>query len=280
MVTYNPSQPLDPSDGGNLVGHSQTVIFGPGTSLPRQFVYYHFPDESAYNISPPGHGNTLALKGAAVNLTEPAWVPGDDTQQTAPFTFVPRRQDHVLFTAESTVQFAPNSEGEEAGMSVFLNRAQHFDFGVVGLNNGRGKLRRYVRLLTVTLNSTNAGAEDPVSKPGMVMLPSTFPANTPIRLRVKAESSSTYSFSFGIMGDAHISSSGSGNTTEWTTVGFGDATQVSGGFTGVSGCSLRKAFTSLNERPWLECMRLEMANHLQAKLILAISSILLKRKGT
>jgi len=216
--------PLTPPDGGNIVGQPQKATFNPGSTIPRQFVYYHYPDESNYAVSPAGHPNTLALKGAAANLTQPAYDAQNPEAQSLT-TFIARRQDHVLFTAESTIEFTPKASGEEAGMSVFLNRAQHFDFGVVGLANGTtGGVKRFIRLLTITANSTNAGATDPISKPGILPLPDT---STPLRLRVQASTRSTFTFSYQA-----LATRGSSTEVGWVTVGSGDATQVSGGFTG------------------------------------------------
>jgi len=110
-------------------------------------------------------------------------------------------------------------------MSVFLNRAQHFDFGVVGLSNGTSDgVKRFIRLLTITASSTDAGATDPISKPGILPLPDT---TTSLRLRVQASTRSTFTFSYQALGKEGVAA----NAT-WVTVGSGDATQISGGFTG------------------------------------------------
>jgi len=219
------SPPISPSDGGNIVGQPQKVSFSPGTAIPRQFVYYHFPEPSDYVVSPPDHLNTLALRGQAVNLTQPAFDPANPAFQSSPVTYVARRQDHVLFSAESTIVFSPELDGEEAGMSVFLNRAQHFDFGVAGLSNSTtGSVQRFIRLLAVNPNSSNAGSTDPISKPGVLPLPQT---SAPIRLRIEASTRSTYTFSYNLLDNA-----GRDVEDPWTLVGSGDATEVSGGFTG------------------------------------------------
>jgi len=174
-------------------------------------------------ISPTGHTNTLSLRGSAANLTQPTYS-ADDPEAQSDVTFVGRRQDHVLFAAEATIDFTPQTNGEEAGLSIFLTRAQHFDFGVVGLSNGSSVVERYIRLLTVTSRSTNAGATDPISKPGILLLPD---STTPLRLRVEAISRSNFTFSYQSIGTG----TDSGNAT-WVIVGSGDATEVSGGFTG------------------------------------------------
>jgi len=219
----SPAPPFSPPDGGNLVGQPQKLTFSPGSTLPHQFVYYHYPNGSQYAISPDGHPNTLALRGCSANLTQPdfsAEVP--ETQSIV--AFVGRRQDHVLFTAESTIEFIPETDGEEAGMSVFLTRAKYFAFGVVGLSNGTSKVDRYIRILTVTARSSNGGATDPVSKPGIFPLPDT---STTLRLRVEAISNSNFTFSYGSLENGTDPSD-----VTWVTVGSGDATEVSGGFTG------------------------------------------------
>lgn len=171
------------------------------------------------------------MKGEVANLTLPPFG-ANGSAQAAPITFVARRQDHVLFSAESTIEFDPKVEGEEGGMSVFLNRAQHFDFGIVGLTNKEAKnsIQKFIRLLTITPFSSNSGASDIYSKPGILSLPDTAAL---IRLRVEATSRSDFTFSFRVLDERKPANS------TWTTVGFGNATEVSGGFTGVRVLGLR-----------------------------------------
>lgn len=114
-------------------------------------------------------------------------------------------------------------------MSVYLNQLQHFDLGVVTLSpqsaiqaGYSGALSdgttRYARLRTITANSTNGGAIDPFSKPAILSLgPEVL--NT-VSLQIEAVNRTTYAFRY---------ESGS----EWKTVGWGNSSQVSGGFTGM-----------------------------------------------
>lgn len=106
--------------------------------------------------------------------------------------------------------------GEEAGITVFLNPALHFDLGVVSLEQGT----RHIRLRTFTVNST-IGDSDPISAPGMFQLPN---LKDKLSLRVQAVNASIYEFSYATFGH------GGG----WNTIGYGAARQISGGFTGVS----------------------------------------------
>lgn len=62
---------------------------------------------------------------------------------------------------------------QDAGVTVFLQQQQHFDFGfVVAAENGvlnatGGDAGIYVRLRTTTTSSTNGDTQDPLSQFGM-----------------------------------------------------------------------------------------------------------------
>ncbi|TFK50995.1 hypothetical protein OE88DRAFT_1660173 [Heliocybe sulcata] len=205
-----PRPPLQTPDGGTLVGHSQTITFSTNTSLPRQLIYFRLPDPSRYVVAPPSHPTSLCLLGVSANLTGPDGISGTST-------FIGRRQEHVEFTADVDLSFSPQQVGEEAGVTVFLQQLQHFDLGVVALNSTE---ERYVRLKTTTANSTDGDMKDPLSRPGLVKLPESVGDN--LRLRVQAVNASTYVFSYAEQG----------NGKPWNVVGYGDASEVSGGFVG------------------------------------------------
>lgn len=209
-----------------LVGHSQHISFptrtnAPLSSLPRQLVYYRHPDFSRFTVSPKGHPGTLQIMGSAENIT------GNGAIGTS--TFISRRQDAVEFTAEASLDFAPNLknsavENEEAGMTLFIQRLQHFDLGVVVKRNPTTKaLQKFIQLRTITANSSADGLSDAFSQPGSALLPDNV---TSLRLRVQAVNASTYAFSYAETRNGKVV----GN--HWETVGFGAAREVSGGFTG------------------------------------------------
>ncbi|GJE90826.1 glycoside hydrolase family 43 protein [Phanerochaete sordida] len=205
-----------------LVGHSQHVIFpsGPKASLadiPRQLVYYRLPDFSKFSVSPPGHPNSLRIMGSAESITGSGGI--------GTSTFIARRQDAVEFTAEATLEFAPDLADsavaqEEAGLTLFIQRTQHFDIGVVALPSASGQLSNFVRLRTFSANSSADGMSDAYSQPGILPLAG---GVKKLRLRVQAVNASTYAFSY---------LDSSAKSAQWTTVGHGVAREVSGGFTG------------------------------------------------
>ncbi|KAF8590711.1 glycoside hydrolase family 43 protein [Ramaria rubella] len=208
---------------GTWEGTSESLTFSPGSSLPNHFVYNRFPDPNAYTISPPNHPHTLRLSPSVLNLT------GLDGRSAAtPQTFVGRRQEHVQFTLEATLDFDPKQDEEEAGLTVFLNQAQHFDLGIVALSpqaavqagykgtpNSTG-LSQYIRMRDISANSTNAGADDTISRPGIAPLQENV---SKVRLQVEAVNNTWYAFRYNA-------------ESEWTTVGWGVSSEVSGGFTG------------------------------------------------
>ena len=79
---------------------------------------------------------------------------------------------------------------------------------------------RYIRLRTITVNSTNSGATDPLSGPAIVALPEEH-ASGPLKLQLEAVNYTTYEFRYAPSG-----------SDSWTTVGWGNSSQVSGGFVG------------------------------------------------
>ncbi|KAI5123809.1 hypothetical protein M0805_009104 [Coniferiporia weirii] len=203
-----------------LVGHTQTIDFLPGVPLPRQLVYYRYPDFSRFEVSPPGHEGTLSILGSAANIT------GSGGAGTS--TFIARRQDALEFTATATLAFAPDLqnadvEDEEAGLTLFIQRVQHFDLGVVALSDAgpgseNGTLKKYVRLRTIDANATADGMHDAYSQPGIVQLAD---GTDTIELKVQALNATTYAFSYATKSGG-----------PWTVVGYGAAREVSGGFTG------------------------------------------------
>lgn len=106
-----------------LVDHSQHITFPAGpnaplSSLPRQLIYYRLPDLSRFTVAPPGHPHTLRILGSAENITGNGFI--------GTSSFITRRQDSLEFTAEVTLEFAPDLshlsvEEEEAGMTLFID---------------------------------------------------------------------------------------------------------------------------------------------------------------
>ncbi|KAI0092356.1 arabinofuranosidase [Irpex rosettiformis] len=215
----------DVSGSGYWVGSDDHLNFAPHTSLPSHYVHNRWPDPSAYVISSKERPNTLRLTPSFYNLT------GPDARTGTPQTFIGRRQEHIEFTYEVNLDFTSDTDGAEAGITVFLNQGQHFDLGIVSLTDtsakaagytGTGKggsgVTQYIRLRAITANSTNEGSVDPISRTGIVALPRD--ARNFVKLSVKGVNHTTYEFKYSTQGSA------------WITIGYGDSSQVSGGFVG------------------------------------------------
>ncbi|EIN10122.1 hypothetical protein PUNSTDRAFT_101826 [Punctularia strigosozonata HHB-11173 SS5] len=211
-----PLPPAKAVNGGVFVGQDQSIDLTRTTALPRQLVYLRYPDMSKFVLSKEG----LCLYGSSANLTGPDGISGTST-------FVGRRQEHVEFMAEADLDLDASQWDidQEAGVTVFLQQLQHFDLGVVRLDanststNGlSAEPGFYVRLKAQTLLVTNDGMSDPLSSPGMQRLPH---SQSSLTLRIQAVNETKYEFSYATR------SSG-----EFKTIGFGDASEVSGGFTG------------------------------------------------
>lgn len=194
---------------------NEHLTFGPATKIPTHFVYNRFPDPSAFSISSKGHPNTLRLTPSVLNLTGL-----DGRRAETPQTFIGRRQEHVEFTLQATLDFDPGRDEEEAGITVFLNQAQHFDLGVVALSPQKAvqagysaagvlapdTLSRYIRLRAQDTTNIESIADHDSRK---------------IHLQIEAVNNTWYAFRYMTPSQTH-----------WTTLGWGISSHVSGGFTG------------------------------------------------
>ncbi|GJJ12973.1 hypothetical protein Clacol_007220 [Clathrus columnatus] len=225
--------PLLPTDlqisaSGPWIGGSEVLTFEPGSSIPKHFVHNRMPDPSAYIISPEGHPNSIGLVPSELNLTAL-----DGRSAATPQTFVGRRQEHVEFVTEVTLDFNPKQDQEEAGVTVFLNQGQHFDLGIVALtpdsaaaagfrqvatSTNANELSRYIRLRTISANSTTFGSIDTISQPNILSFPSYEEAPN-VQLQIDAVNNTWYAFRYK-------------TNEDWQTVGWGISSEVSGGFVG------------------------------------------------
>jgi xylan 1,4-beta-xylosidase len=97
-------------------------------------------------------------------------------------TFVGRRQEHINFTATTAMELNDARKGDEAGLTVFMTNAAHYD---LVLKQGEGKKRVLVlRYHMGVLNHTEREIEVP---------------NVPIHLQVSG-SSDYYSFAYSLDG--------------------------------------------------------------------------------
>lgn len=173
---------------------SVTYDFTKIDRMPYNWVYLRNPDMSNYRLSPDG----LALKGTAVDLNN-----------IGSPTYVAVRQQDIDFTASAVVSLDASAGNAEAGISVYMDVASHYDFFL----DDRGDGSQCV-VLRYQLNSIS----------GERKLPLNVKSGTPVSLTVKG-TADRYDFSCEIDGMTH--SLGQLDTRYLST-------ETAGGFTGVT----------------------------------------------
>ncbi|SMY20151.1 unnamed protein product [Zymoseptoria tritici ST99CH_1A5] len=174
-------------------------------SLPLHFMHFRFPPKDMYSIS----GGSLTVNPSFFNLT------GDQTFEPSDrLAYVGRRQTDTYFTYYVDMDFCPETEGEEAGVTVFANQWQHTDLGLVLLD---GALRARLR-------TTAFGSNDSLSKEIVVGVPEHL-VGQPVRLQIQAAVDTEFELSMGA----------AGGNSELVVIGTASGAVTSGGsaqFTG------------------------------------------------
>ncbi|WP_342565571.1 glycoside hydrolase family 43 protein [Paenibacillus sp. FSL R7-0345] len=164
-----------------------------GGALGLQWNFFKNPPEQSYSLS--DRKSCLTLYGTEYTL--------DDSQQLA---FVGRRQQDFDCAVSALLLFDPVNDGEEAGLTVYMNERAHYEIGVRKVNGRRTLfLRRRIGSLWKVEGETELEASEVV-------------------LSIRADSLQ-YVFSYSLAGQ------------EAVRLGSGEcsyvATEVAGGFTGV-----------------------------------------------
>ncbi|PLB55779.1 xylosidase : arabinofuranosidase [Aspergillus steynii IBT 23096] len=183
--------PLPRADRGGLEGKGRGVFAGspdrvdfrPGESLPAHFLYWRFPKDGMFSVSPRGHPNTLRVNPSFHNLTG-----GEDWKASDGISLVMRRQTDTLFTYGVDVEFAPKVDDEEAGVTLFLTQDQHVDLGIVLLRT-EGKTS-----LSFRFRATGKGNFKGTLETEVVPVPREWKHES-IRLEIQAVSDTKYTFS-------------------------------------------------------------------------------------
>ncbi|KAL4956763.1 glycosyl hydrolase [Aspergillus filifer] len=209
-----------PGDGA-FVNAPDQIDFAPRTSIPRHFLFWRFPKEDAFAVSPPERPWSLRLLPSRHNITGRG-ITGETSEETA-ITLIMRIQSHTYFTYSVDVSFAPAEEGEETGVTIFLTQTQHIDLGIVLLPSS-GKLAPHLRFQTTLFDDLDQPATQNVTTPETVVqaLPS---RSTEIkaRLRIQAVNDTHYvmsaslpdfeDFEFSREAEAVLVSGGTGRFT-------------------------------------------------------------------
>jgi xylan 1,4-beta-xylosidase len=119
-----------------------------GTSLDLSWNFLRNPGEESCSLTDrPGF---LTLYGSSISL--------NDLDSLA---FVGRRQQHFDCNVSTFLEFSPNHEGEEAGLTVFMNERFHYEIAL-GIRDGVKKVfvRRRIGSLWKVESEQEYGQED------------------------------------------------------------------------------------------------------------------------
>ncbi|OQV04994.1 hypothetical protein CLAIMM_09798 [Cladophialophora immunda] len=225
------------SGEGPFADAADRLTFPPGSSMPIHLLHWRIPINSSYTISPPGRPNTLQLSPSKLNLT------GYDGNYAGPEgqTFVGRRQTDTLFTFSVNMEFSPESEGDEAGITVFLTQNHHIDLGIVLLTNSSSSsspppLAPYFRFSATSYLAVPPPLLVPVhsSFPNYTSLSDSAVSTLKLYLEIRGFNLTHFAFSAGPI-DA---------MSDVITIGYAPGADVSFGFTG----TLLGAYATTNGR--------------------------------
>jgi beta-xylosidase len=178
-----PASSRDVPGDGPWVNDDEDYSFG--DALPLHFMHFRFPPEDMYEVSADG----LRISPSQHNLTG-----GEDFVPSDRIAYVGRRQTNTYFTYFVDMDFTPESEGEEAGVTVFANQHQHADLGIVMLNE-----TLYARLRSTAIGA-NPDRVDLEGSEDLIPVPEEL-AGQPLRLEVRATRDSGYDFFMGAATD-------------------------------------------------------------------------------
>ena len=220
------NQNLIVGGGGPFVAEPDRIDFAPGSELPRNLIYWRWPQKSSYVVSPMGHPNHLQLTPSLYSITDGYrdLVTGYDVGDR---TLVARKQTDTLFQFSVDVEFAPKAANEEVGVTAYLNQVQNHAFGIVNLHDNSSANTSSVQKPSLHFRFITSGTgslEDPKRAPEIVPVPKEWTQSS-IRLYVQAQNETHYTFS----------AASTKNIADRRVLAFGEGSVLSGGqgdFTG------------------------------------------------
>ncbi|KAL2867677.1 glycoside hydrolase family 43 protein [Aspergillus lucknowensis] len=130
------------------IAKPEHLTFAPGSEIPKHLMYWRFPEEESYVVSPKGHPHTL-------RLTPSNYGPSYNASSTTdPITLLARRQTDTLFTYSVDLELASGTPHLEAGISVFITQEQHVDLSIVNIVHGT-TISRAIELKTTGRGNYN-----------------------------------------------------------------------------------------------------------------------------
>jgi hypothetical protein len=178
------SGPLPPATR-NVSGEG---LFAGEADVPRHFDFWRTPAKpESFSVSPKNKPNTLRLTASRVNLTGQA-----DFNATDGLTLIMRRQAHTLFNYTIDVELLGSTaqDGDEVGVTSFLNQYQHVDLGVVYLSKNK-KVSPYLCFRATAFGKTNFTGVVPQTN--TLALPSDW-SNDLVRLGISSINATHFAF--------------------------------------------------------------------------------------
>jgi beta-xylosidase len=177
---------------GPFIEDPDFIDFPPDSVIPAHFVYWRFPPEDAFAVSPLGHHNTLRLRPSKSNLTST-----DPMNTTPELSLIMRVQTDTLFSfSVDVVTFNPTVQEEEVGVTAFLTQTQHLDLGIVllptsdqGSKDG-AKLSPHLRFRVTNVPNLPSDFQGNITT-FIKALPDDW-LNAPIRLHIDAANETHY----------------------------------------------------------------------------------------
>jgi xylan 1,4-beta-xylosidase len=134
--------------------------------LPGEFNFCRNPRESGFSLA--GRPGFLRLRGSMFSLSSLAHE-----------NLIARRQEHVTFTAAALLDFQPNDERTEAGITCYYDTRNYFSLGITASG---GK-----RIARLTCHRTDPGPEKTEVVSDTVLGEVLLPESGPVELRVAAK---------------------------------------------------------------------------------------------
>ncbi|KAF7718521.1 Xylan 1,4-beta-xylosidase/Non-reducing end alpha-L-arabinofuranosidase [Penicillium ucsense] len=179
-----------------FMGEKDVVDFQPGTSIPKQWLFWRAPAKpESFTISPPSHPNTLRLTASKANITGDASFKALDG-----LTLITRIQTHTFF--EFSVDVHPGFgkiAGDEVGVSVFVHQDHHIDLGILVEEDSADSSRNMVFRCRATDSSI---ALSQLPSPVVTPVPAAW-SKSPIRLFINGINTTHYELSAASASKSH-----------------------------------------------------------------------------
>ncbi|KAK6199060.1 Transcriptional activator spt7 [Pestalotiopsis sp. IQ-011] len=158
-----------------------------GAGIPRNLVYWRVPPAGTFSVTEQG----LQIVPSRANLTGSANLTGQEG-----LSFIGRRQTDTLFTFGADFLFAPETAGQEAGLTVFLTQLNHIDLSLVLLEaedaGEEPQLTLRLQAEAPFVDNPPRAGEPP--EPVLVPVPSAWGSNGTITLQVQTANETHYRF--------------------------------------------------------------------------------------